>query len=300
MTELAAQQHRRLDGAPRLRGTLEDATWPVRRGFWRFERALIWPAADTARGAIEVVKWPFERIGWALERYLLWPVQDAIRAPEAAGRVALTAMLVTGLAVAAAAGVMISRDSGPERASSQVRMVAAAPTTAVAPAQPQPSSPTLEGAAPNFESSPAETDGQAGAPAVDAGVASAAPGPVVDVPPSAIPAAPGGEKHALKAARDFAGAFVLYEIGENKAKVRRVFARTATPALAKALSERPPRLPGAVDVPKARIVNVILGERQREQIDASVSLLRLGNLSELRLTLTKDRKRGWAVSEVRG
>jgi hypothetical protein len=81
--------------------------------------------------------------------------------------------------------------------------------------------------------------------------------------------------------------------------VRRTFAHTVTPALLKALRERPPRLPGEVDVPKARVLNVVLGEPQRKQVDASVSLLRLGNVSELRLTLTKD-KDGWAVSEVRG
>ncbi|MEK6277971.1 MAG: hypothetical protein AABM29_08165 [Actinomycetota bacterium] len=262
---------------------------------------MLWPGADFARGAITAVKWPFERIGWALERYLLWPVRDAFRAPEAAGRVALTAMLVTGLAVAGAGGVMISRGSDTsDPALPPAPKVAAAPATAVAPVKQQASNPTLQGAAPNFESSPAEAEAaDAGAPAAEAAVTTPA-GSDANAPASTIPAAAGGEQHALETARAFAAAFVLYEIDANSPKVRRTFARTATPALAKALGERPPRLPGEVNVPKARVVNVILGERQRQQIDASVSLLRLGNLSELRLTLTKDRKQGWAVSEVRG
>jgi hypothetical protein len=81
--------------------------------------------------------------------------------------------------------------------------------------------------------------------------------------------------------------------------VKQTFARTATPALAKALKDRPPRLPGSVKVPKAKVQNIVLGPRTGRQIEASVSLLRLGALSELRLTLTQ-RHKTWAVSEVRG
>jgi hypothetical protein len=81
--------------------------------------------------------------------------------------------------------------------------------------------------------------------------------------------------------------------------VKRTIAHTATPALARALRERPPRLPASVRVPVAKVKNIVLGARHGRELGASVSLLRLGDLSELRLTLTR-RHGAWAVSEVRG
>jgi hypothetical protein len=303
MTELAARHQRRL-GGPRWRGAVDDATWPVRRAAWVFEEKVIWAGADTARGTLDAVKWPFERIAWAIERRLIWPTQDAVRARGGLGRPAVALLLVAAVTAVVAGGTMLARDLGSnDPGPSPARTVAIAPATELArpAAQPSPDQ-TLQGSPPNFESSPAQADtSTADSASASAGSTSSVnSASQVKAPPSTIPAAPGGEKHALRAARDFAAAFVLYEIGEQRAKVRRVFARTATTALVKALRERPPRLPGAVDVPKARVVNVILGERQRKQVDASVSLVRLGNVSELRLTLTKDSEQGWAVSEVRG
>jgi hypothetical protein len=301
MTELAVRQQRRTLGGPRWRAAVESATWPLRKAAWVIEEKVIWAGADAARGRLETVRWPFEQIAWRLERRLIWPAQDALRERGMLGRsmTALACIAIAGAAVAA--GLLVARDSSsdaPRQAPAPTIAIAPATKVAAAPAKPDP---TLQGAPPNFESSPATGESAAETAArPSAAPASAESTRQVEVPPSSIPAAPGGEKHALRAARHFAAAFVLYEIGEEKAKVRRVFARTATPALLEALRARPPRLPGEVDVPEARVANVILGERRRKQIDASVSLLRLGNLSELRLTLTKDRKRGWAVSEVRG
>ena len=104
---------------------------------------------------------------------------------------------------------------------------------------------------------------------------------------------------ALRTAQNFAGAFVLYEVGKSNPKVRQTFGRTATPALAKALRDRPPRLPASAQVPTAKVQNVVLGAKSGKSLDASVSLLRLGALSELRLTLIQ-RHKAWVVSEVRG
>ena len=303
MTELAAHPQRQAAGGTRVRAALAGAVWPVRKAAWKLEEKLIWTGGDAARGRLEAARWPFERAGWALERRLLWPLQDALGARGIAARAALGLMLVAIGAAAVAAGLLVANDSGtgPNGASpSSSRAVAATSPAAPAAGAHVAQGPTLQGAPPNFRSSPSETE----APGTDA--AASAPDATADtnagagVRPSAIPSAQGGETHALRAARKFAAAFVLYEVGERGAGVRKRFHSTATPALARALRQRPPRLPGEVDVPKARVVNVVLGERQRKQVEASVSLLRLGNLSELRLTLTKDRKQGWAVSEVRG
>jgi hypothetical protein len=81
--------------------------------------------------------------------------------------------------------------------------------------------------------------------------------------------------------------------------VRRTFTQTATSTLAKALRDRPPRLPESVQVPTAKVQNVVLGAQTGRTAEASVALLRLGDLSELRLTLTR-RAGDWRVSEVRG
>ena len=301
MTELAAQKESGLDGSQGLRGAMADAAWPLRKAAWKVEEKVIWGGTDAARGTLDAAKWPFEGIGWAVERRILWPLQDLFRSRSAPGRTALAVVLAAAAVVAAGGGAMLARDSGSATpVANPNRGLASVTSTTPRPVHTAPAE-TLEGATPNFKSSPTEGESSSdeAASASSAGTASADVAPAVDAKPSAIPAAPGEQTGALKAAHRFAAAFVLYEIGEQRAKVRRTFALTATPALVKALRERPPRLPSEVDVPKARVLNVILGEPQRQQVDASVSLLRLGDVSELRLTLTKDDD-GWAVSEVRG
>jgi hypothetical protein len=78
-----------------------------------------------------------------------------------------------------------------------------------------------------------------------------------------------------------------------------VCGKTATPELASALGERPPRQPGETAVPRARVVNLVPGPRAGKAYTVSVSLLRVGLTSELRLEL--NRKQGqWLVTDVRG
>jgi hypothetical protein len=52
-------------------------------------------------------------------------------------------------------------------------------------------------------------------------------------------------------------------------------------------------------VPRARVLNVVMGAETKNQITASVSLVRLRAISELRLTLTKTGAR-WRVAQVLG
>jgi hypothetical protein len=104
---------------------------------------------------------------------------------------------------------------------------------------------------------------------------------------------------AMKVARRFSEAFVSYEIGERQARAKAVFGETASPRLAAALDERPPRQPAEAPVPKARVLNLVPGPRAGRAYTVSVSLLRVGLTSELRLEL--DRQKGsWLVTDVRG
>ena len=70
--------------------------------------------------------------------------------------------------------------------------------------------------------------------------------------------------------------------------------------LAKALGERPPRLPANGKVPKARVVNLVPGPRAGKAYTVSVSLLRVGVTSELRLELEEEKDGGWRVTNVLG
>jgi hypothetical protein len=109
---------------------------------------------------------------------------------------------------------------------------------------------------------------------------------------SAGPAAatPGSEvagPQAIAVAKEFSGAFVLYETGHSDAKVRAIFHQTATPDLARALLKRPPRLPASVKVPQAKVLNIVAGPKHGDTYTVSVSLLRVGVTSELRLDMQK-------------
>lgn len=105
---------------------------------------------------------------------------------------------------------------------------------------------------------------------------------------------------AMKTARRFSEAFVFYEIGEKPARAKTVFGETATEGLAEALEERPPRLPSNGKVPKAKVLNLVPGPRFGGQYTVSVSLLRVGVTSELRLTLQKEKDGEWRVAQILG
>ena len=83
--------------------------------------------------------------------------------------------------------------------------------------------------------------------------------------------------------------------------MRKAFSATATPELSKALLKRPPRQPADVKVPQAKVLNVVPGPSQRRRLHRlSVSLLRVGVTSELRLEMEKLKNEGWRVTNVLG
>lgn len=260
-------------------------------------------------GMFERATWPLRKLVWLVEEKLLWPVSDAIRgrgahaapaldkpARRADVRIALATVAAAALVGVGIASLLRSpapKDSaslGPASAPAVAPSASATAGKAKAPS-------TLQGVSPDFQASSKSKPSDSAAATTDTTPTS----PLADTnsKPSSIPPGVANDAAALQTARGFAGAFVLYEVGKTNTKVKRTFARTATPALAKALRDRPPRLPDSVKVPTAKVENVVIGSPHGKKVDASVSLIRLGDLSELRLTL-KRRGGDWAVSEVRG
>jgi hypothetical protein len=259
----------------------------------------------------DIVRWPFERAAWAIERGLLWPLRERFAGHAPSGRSVGAGALVAVAGAAILAGALLV--SGGDQGVSEPVAVVATPATHTAAAQPhvtQPQGPALHGVAPDFGVDKgvgvAKTP-SAEAPATgseDSGIATEAGGdasqPQEDTAASAsstkpVPAGPA----AMQVARRFSEAFVFYEIGERPVRAKTVFGETATPELATALGERPPRLPADATVPKARVVNLVPGPRAGKAYTVSVSLLRVGLTSELRLEL--NRKNGsWVITDVRG
>jgi hypothetical protein len=266
----------------------------------------------------DVAAWPFERVAWAAERALLWPLQERLAGWGPSGRGAGAAALA-GVAAAGILGGILLLPGGDGGTPEPV--VAPAPVAATAP-EPRPQSPesegpVLQGVAPSFgvgkgvgvarssgdagselnagssSGSATTTGGETGGATESDSATGAATASAAKKKP--VPAGPA----AMKVARRFSEAFVLYEVGKRPARAKAVFAETATPQLAAALEERPPRQPEQTAVPKARVLNLVPGPRAGKAYTVSASLLRVGLTSELRLELSK-KKGQWFVTDVRG
>lgn len=264
---------------------------------------LAWNGAALLRGLPDLVRWPFERAVWAFERGLLWPLRE--RSFEWTAQVRTAALGGAGLLLAGAVafGVITALDRGEDAAS-----IVAAPVSAPAPAatpEPKPAEPVLEGAAPDF------TPGTASAAKVadaDTVIAAESPDSEASGEGAAATSSSAGDEEAkdpgpaaIDVAREFSSAFVLYETGRSDARVRETFGATATPQLARALLQRPPRLPANVKVPKAKVLNVVPGPRHGGTYTLSASLLRVGVTSELRIDVQRDEKTDeWRVTDVLG
>lgn len=120
---------------------------------------------------------------------------------------------------------------------------------------------------------------------------------------AALPDGPPAGPAALKVAREFAQGFVVYETGGEESDFRDAFEASATPELTKALLQRPPKQPAGVKVPRAKVLNVVAGPSQGKVYKVSVSLLRVGVTSELRLDMEKTgsgKRVEWRVTNVLG
>lgn len=255
-----------------------------------------WRGADALRSVADVARWPFERVVWAVEERLVWPLGERTATLSAPVRLGGTAALATVAIGVTALGAVLATGGG----SSPTEPASTAPTISAEPQHEAlaTAAPVLRGAAPDF-SPEAEggTAGVAGAEAIAKARDSAAAAASTSSDAEAAPVGPA----AIEVAHRFAGAFVRYETGENGTKIRSAFHRTATPQLARALLARPPRLPANVKVPKAKVLNVVPGPAEAGVHTISVSLLRVGLTSELRLDLEREEKTGkWQVTDVLG
>ncbi|HEU4907091.1 MAG TPA: hypothetical protein VFT19_13405 [Solirubrobacterales bacterium] len=263
--------------------------------------------------AADGVRWPFERVLWAGERAVVWPLQERLAGWIPAGRSFGAGALAVVAAAAVLAGVLLlpgGSEPTRERVAAPARV--AIETSGPRPqAVEKPSGPVLQGVAPSFDvgkgagvakagsgsDGTAEAEGGDELAATDDGEAAASEAGASASSSSRkpVPAGPA----AMKVARRFSEAFVFYEVGERPGRAKTVFAATAAPQLAEALSKRPPRQPGEGEVPKAKVLNLVPGPRAGKAYTVSASLLRIGLTSELRLELNK-KKGQWLVTDVRG
>jgi hypothetical protein len=273
---------------------------------------VVWNGGERLRSASDVLRWPFERVGWAFERTLVWPLEERVGGsglPLRGGGIAAAALLAAGLGVL---GLVWAAGGGGTTTAEQTHRAAAIAAVHPAPEAANPA-PALQGAAPDFTPSAAgkASPDSTSAPAAEESGEAVGSGAPVDAtttfstgsassssaPAKAVPAGPA----AMKVAHQFASAFVLYETGRADSGVRTAFGETASPRLARALLRRPPRLPANVKVPKAKVVNIVPGPRHGNTHTLSVSLLRVGVTSELRIDVTQDEKSGeWQVTDVLG
>jgi hypothetical protein len=248
-----------------LRVSAQQAGWSIREAAWGFEERVLWRGSDVTHDALDRAGGAIAPLQKLIQTRLTWPLSDVYQARGRKTRAAIAGSAVAvGLAAAVAGGVAASQHSAFDSPAPTPVAAVAAPT--------QSHTVVLQGVTPRFQAGHAP----------------------VPVQPPKKPAEP-----AAQVAWDFAQAFVGYEVGLSGKRTNEVFADTTTKPLAKTLATDPPRLPAKGKVPKARVLNVVLGNATKQQVSASVSLVRLRAISELRLTLTKTGNQ-WRVAQVLG
>jgi hypothetical protein len=281
----------------------------------------LWAAQDRLRSGLpaaahrfaDFAVWPLERASYALRKKVIWPAEDRADRMGTPARVLASGVVVLLAAGVGVAGLVWAAPDGPHGGTGGTPVAAASEPLAVAKAAPEKSAePTLQGATPIFkptkeeiatEVDPAKAIVKSSPAGETSSTTTAASSSAAPTSSSARPATvdgPPAGPEAISVAHDFAGAFVLYETGDSGSEVRQAFGATATPALAKALLRRPPRLPANVDVPKAKVLNVVPAPSRGDIYPVSVSLLRVGLTSELRLEMEKLKGDGWRVTNVLG
>ena len=282
----------------------------------------LWTAQDRFRSALRASPRKLSaltsRAAKAGREKVYWPLSDhaATMSPRAqALSFGAVVLIAAGAGVAALIWAAPDRPDNP--AVTQVATETAQPLAAVKTAPAASTDPILHGAAPVFKravtgrssgvdpAKPIETastrpsassDSNSTSASSDAASTSAAKSGTKSPDAPGPPAGPA----AISVARDFAGAFVLYETGHTDTGVRKSFGKSATPELSRSLLRRPPSLPANVTVPQAKVVNVVAAPSHGRVYPVSVSLLRVGITSELRLEMEQLKDQGWQVTNVLG
>jgi hypothetical protein len=294
------------------RAAIADSAWSAQDRLRSGSERALRAGADSAGSLLE-------RVLYFIRAKLLWPLQDRTETMAAPARALSFAAVVLLAAGAGVAGLVWAAPDGPHRDAPTTVAETSDPLPATPPSKPQPQAePTLHGATPVFKPRPeqaaaSEVDpaeaivGSApGSAGSDSGSKPEAPSDTETLAATSsgtkgaeLKGPPAGPK-AISVAREFADAFVLYETGGTDSAVREAFGTTATPALAKALLDRPPRLPANVDVPKAKVLNIVPAPSRGSVFPLSVSLLRVGVTSELRLDMEWLKGKRWRVTNVLG
>lgn len=265
-----------------------------------------------------------EDLSLALRDRVLWPLGDRFLGLDDAARAAVAGGAVVLALAIGIGGYSLASSGGGDPASAPTVALKSEPLPAPAPSKPAPkpeSDPTLQGANPVFKappdeksskvggSGPVETEAAApssgantGNPATDTfstnSTATAATAGAT-ASRASVEGPPAGPA-AIAVARKFADAFVVYETGGDTATVRRAFKATAVPQVTKALLQRPPHQPAGVKVPKAKVLNIVAAPSHERIYPVSVSLLRVGATSELRLEMEQLKNKQWRVANVLG
>jgi hypothetical protein len=283
-------------------------------------RDSLWSAQDNARrGAARAADSAY----FTLRDRVLLPLEDRVELAGAPARALGATTLVLLAVLAGVAGLLWASPDHRSAPATVAEVAAPAPTPVAAEPKPaKPAAPTLHGAAPTFGEASGEAtvgsaeplagtsagdgSGAANAASADAKISSqpgaAAAGATTSSAAGAKPArGPVAGPAAVAVAGRFADAFVSYEIGgaEDPA-VQKAFTATATPQLAQALLQRPPRQPATVKVPEAKVLNIVPAPSKGGVFPVSVSLLRVGTTSELRLEMEKPKGKRWRVTNVLG
>jgi hypothetical protein len=284
----------KINAAAPTRSSLADAAFAV-------EERLVWGGADLLRAAADAIRWPFERLVWAVERGLVWRLEERTDSWSGSVRAAGASALVLLAVAAGVLGLVLVSNGG---SAAGVREASAPVVEQAPPAAPAEPTPVLHGITPNFSEGAGvakHADGSVGTAApAGAGKASARGGTGAGDVISSRPADAKPPTVALETVHQFAESFVLYEIGKGGAKVASTFTATASPRLAHTLLRHPPRLPAHTKVPQAKVLNVVPGPPRGSTYTFSVSLLRLGITSELRLFAERETDGKWRVTDVRG
>lgn len=294
---------------PRVRPALSRVSWAV-------EDRLVWGGADLLKAVFEVVRWPFERIAWTVERRAVWPMQKRTAGWDVGVRSGGVAALVLVAIGAGVLGLVIASGGGGGAAPIEARSATPvpAPVAVVTPGKEvTQAEPVLHGAPPKFSpedgigtaeaipAAPSAAKDEAGEPtsanAATAEDATATASSSTGASTKVVAVGPA----ATQVAHRFAGAFVHFETGQVDQGVRTAFASTATPELARSLLHRPPRLPANAKVPRAKVLNIVPGPKHGDTYTLSVSLLRVGITSELRIEMERDpTSHEWQVTDVLG
>jgi hypothetical protein len=263
-----------------------------------------------------------EDLSLALRDRVLWPLGDRFLGLDDKARAAVAGgAVVLALAIGIGGYSLATSGGGEETTAAASVAVKTAPAPEPAPTAPKPQAkpePTLQGAAPVFKPSRGEDSVDAESGADETAAVASAPSNTGNAATDTISSHPGATTAArastatesvdgppagpaaIAVARKFAGAFVVYETGGAESEVRRAFKATATATLTKALMQRPPRQPAGVEVPKAKVLNVVPAPSHDKIYPVSVSLLRVGITSELRLEMEQLKNKNWRVVNVLG